>query len=181
MDLPTLLGVDYSLREYAESGSGTLDYSLRSPAVLRAGLALTLKIVDLYYSYDYTNWQNLRLSSSDLSQSAQDELNREIVNNLNVTHAHHIGIGLHVPKVPLHFYAGYRYLPDLYQGLNGFSLGNIVPRELADRFRSSFSWGGTLFLKQGISISASFETYHAYYDGNTEKPKNTNLSMSYFF
>ncbi|MDZ7820981.1 MAG: hypothetical protein U5N26_03710 [Candidatus Marinimicrobia bacterium] len=158
-----------------------MDYTLRSPAVLRAGLALTLKIVDLYYAYDYANWQDLHVSSSDLSLIAQDELNREIVNNFNVTHSHHFGLGLHVPKLPLHFYAGYQYLPDVYQGLNGFSLGNLIPRELADRFRSSFSWGGTLFLKQGISLSASFETYRAFYNGKEETPKNSNLSLSYFF
>ncbi len=181
VDLPSFIGVSYSLREYDQNSSGSIDYSLRSPAVLRAGLALTLKIVDFYYSYDYTNWQDLYVSSSDLTLIAQDELNRDIMNNFNITHSHHFGLGLHVPKLPLHFYFGYQYLPDAYQGLNGFSLGNLVPRELADRFRSSFSWGGTLFLKQGISISASFETYHTFYDGDREKPRNTNLSMSYFF
>ncbi len=181
MDLPTVLGIDYSLRTYQSAGSSSVDYSITSPAVLRAGLALTLRIVDLYYSYDYTNWQNLQFKSNDLLQTAVDEINHEIVNNFSIAGTHHIGMALHVPMIPLHFYMGYQYLPDVYRGLNGFSLANLVPRELNDRFRSSFSWGVSLFLKQGISVSAGFETVHAFYNDTEEKPKSMNLSMSYFF
>lgn len=181
MDLPTVLGTDYSLRTYQASGTSTVDYSITSPAVLRAGLALTLRIVDLYYSYDYTNWQNLQFKSNDLLQTAVDEINREIVNNFSVIGSHHIGMALHVPMIPLHLYMGYQYIPDVYMGLNSFSLANIIPRELSDRFRSSFSWGASLFLKQGISVSAGFETFHTFYDDTEEKPKSMNLSMAYFF
>ncbi len=180
IDLPTLLGVDYSLRDYSTT-LGTVDYSIISPAVLRAGFAVTLKIIDFYYSFDYANWQNMTISSSDLLQSDQDELNREIVNNFTITQSHHFGMAVHVPMVPLHFYFGYQYLPDVYLGLNSFSAGNLIPHELIDRFRSSFSWGASFFLKQGISLTASFETYHVFYGGVEEKPKNTNLSLAYFF
>jgi hypothetical protein len=181
MDLPTVMDVDYSIREYYGSGTDTRNFDIKTPAVLRAGLALTLKIVDLYYSYDYTNWQNLSFTSKEILQSSVDEINREILNNLSVVGTHHIGMAVHVPLLPLHLYFGYQYLPDAYQGLNAFSLGNLIPNELSDRFVSSFSWGASFFLKQGFSISASFETYHKFYDGVTEKPKNANLSLAYYF
>jgi hypothetical protein len=148
---------------------------------LRAGLALTLRIVDLYYSIDYANWQNLTVRSSRLTQGDVDEINREIFDNFSVTYSHHVGMAIHVPLLPLHFYFGYQYLPDAYLGLNGFSLGKLIPRELDDRFSSSFSWGFSLFLKQGLSISASFETAHVFYDEEREKPRNTQLSLGYFF
>lgn len=181
MDLPSVIGTDYALRPYGSSSSQTVDYSITSPAVLRAGLALTLRIVDLYYSYDYTNWQNMEFKSNDLLRSYVDDINREITNNFSVVGAHHIGMAIHVPLIPLHFYFGYQYLPDVYQGLNSFSLANMIPRELTDRFRSSFSWGASFFLKQGISVSAAFETYHVFYDDTEEKPRSMNLSMAYFF
>ncbi|MBN2781246.1 MAG: hypothetical protein JXR21_04715, partial [Candidatus Marinimicrobia bacterium] len=181
LDLPTLIGVDYSLRIYDSNSRSTSEFSIKAPGVLRAGLALTLKIVDLYYSYDYANWQNMIVRSSDLEQSAVDQLNREITNNLSITQSHHIGMALHVPLLPLHFYFGYQYLPDIYQGLNSFSLAKLVPHELSDRFRSSFSWGASLFIKQGFSVSASFETWHAFYNSVEETPLTSNLSLSYFF
>ncbi len=181
MDLPSVIGTEYSLRAYGSSSSQSVDYSITSPAVMRAGLALTLRIVDLYYSYDYTNWQDMKFSSNDLEVVYVDEINREIINNFSIVGSHHIGMAVHVPLIPLHLYLGYQYLPDVYQGLNSFTLANIVPRELTDRFRSSFSWGASFFLKQGISISAAFETYHAFYNGVEEKPKSMNLSMAYFF
>ena len=181
MDLPSAISTEYALRTYHTSGSSTVDYSLTAPAVLRAGFALTMRIVDLYYSYDYTNWQDLKFRSNDLLQTDVDEVNREITNNLSVTGAHHVGLALHVPLLPLHFYFGYQYLPDVYQGLNSFSLSNLIPRELSDRFASSFSWGASFFTKQGFSISASFEKHHTYYNGTEETPKSTNLSLAYFF
>lgn len=181
MDLPSALDVDYSIRNYYNGGTGSVNYDIRTPAVIRAGFALTLKIVDLYYSYDYANWQNLSITSRELSQSYVDEINREILNNFSVTGAHHIGMALHVPLLPLHFYFGYQYLPDVYLGMNNFSLSNLIPNELTDRFTSSFSWGASFFLKQGISLSAAFETYHKFYDGEKEKQTNANLSVSYFF
>ena len=181
MDLPSMIGTEYALRSYGSSSSQTVDYSITSPTVMRAGLALTLRIVDLYYSYDYTNWQDLKFKSSDLAVTYVDEINREITNNFSIVGSHHIGMALHVPLLPLHFYFGYQYLPDVYQGLNSFTLANIIPRELTDRFRSSFSWGASLFLKQGISVSAAFETYHAFYNGTEEKPTSANLSLAYFF
>jgi hypothetical protein len=180
IDLPTVLGVDYSLRNYSSS-LGSTSYTITSPAILRAGLALTLRIVDLYYSIDYANWQNLTVRSSRLTQGDVDEINREIFDNFSVTYSHHVGMAIHVPLLPLHFYFGYQYLPDAYLGLNGFSLGKLIPRELDDRFSSSFSWGFSLFLKQGLSISASFETAHVFYDEEREKPRNTQLSLGYFF
>lgn len=180
IDLPSILDVDYSIRGYYGSADAA-DMNLRTPAVFRAGIALTLKILDVYYSYDYTNLQNMVFSSGNMLQSAIDEVNREILNNLSVVGSHHIGMALHVPLFPLHFYFGYQYLPDVYQGLNTFSLGNMIPRELADRFTSSFSWGASFFLKQGISISASFETYHSFYDGEREKAKTSNISLAYYF
>jgi len=181
MDLPSMIGTEYALRSYGSSSSQTVDYSITSPTVMRAGLALTLRIVDLYYSYDYANWQDLKFKSSDLAVTYVDEINREITNNFSIVGSHHIGMALHVPLLPLHFYFGYQYLPDVYQGLNTFTLANIIPRELTDRFRSSFSWGASLFLKQGISVSAAFETYHAFYNGTEEKPTSANLSLAYFF
>lgn len=181
MDLPTLLDVDYSIRSYYSSGADEVNYDIRTPAVYRAGVALTLRIVDLYYSYDYTNFQTLNFSSKQMLQSAVDEINREVLNNFGVVGSHHIGMALHVPLLPLHFYFGYQYLPDVYQGLNALSLANLIPNELADRFTSSFSWGASFFLKQGISISAAFETYHSYFNGVQEKPKSANLSMAYYF
>jgi hypothetical protein len=181
MDLPSVIGTEYSLRAYGSSSSQSVDYSITSPAVMRAGFALTLRIVDLYYSYDYTNWQDMKFSSNDLEVVYVDEINREITNNFSIVGSHHIGMAVHVPLIPLHLYLGYQYLPDIYQGLNSFTLANIVPHELTDRFRSSFSWGASFFLKQGISISAAFETYHAFYNGVEEKPKSMNLSMAYFF
>ena len=181
MDLPSIIGTTYSLRPYGTSSSQTVDYSITSPAVLRAGLALTLRIVDFYYSYDYTNWQDMKFKSSDLEVVHVDDINREITNNFSIVGSHHFGLAVHVPLLPLHLYMGYQYLPDVYQGLNTFSLGNIVPRELTDRFRSSFSWGASFFLKQGVSISAAFETYHAFYNDTEEKPKSANLSLAYFF
>jgi len=181
MDLPSVIGTEYSLRSYGSSSSQSVDYAITSPAVMRAGFALTLRIVDLYYSYDYTNWQDMKFSSNDLEVVYVDEINREITNNFSIVGSHHIGMAIHVPLIPLHLYLGYQYLPDVYQGLNSFTLANIVPRELTDRFRSSFSWGASFFLKQGISISAAFETYHAFYNGVEEKPKSMNLSMAYFF
>jgi len=181
MDLPSVIGTEYSLRSYGSSTSQSVDYSITSPAVMRAGLALTLRIVDLYYSYDYTNWQGMKYSSGDLEVVYVDEINREITNNFSVVGSHHIGMAVHVPLIPLHLYLGYQYLPDVYQGLNSLTLANIVPRELTDRFRSSFSWGASFFLKQGISISAAFETYHTFFNGVEEKPKSMNLSMAYFF
>ena len=181
MDLPSVLDVDYSIRNYYSSGGGSLNYDIRTPAVYRAGLALTLRVIDLYYSYDYTNWQNLSIASRDLPQSSVDEINREALNNFSVVGAHHIGMAFHVPLLPLHLYLGYQYLPDAYQGLNAFSLANLIPNELSDRFRSSFSWGASFFLKQGISVSASFETYHIFYDEVREKQTNANLSLGYFF
>jgi len=181
LDLPSVLDVDYSIRNYYSSGGGSVNYDIRTPAVYRAGFALTLKLVDLYYSYDYTNWQDLSIKSNELLQSAVDEINREALNNFSVVGAHHIGMAFHVPLLPLHLYLGYQYLPDAYQGLNAFSLANLVPNELSDRFRSSFSWGASFFLKQGISISASFETFHKFYDDVREKQTNANLSLGYFF
>ncbi|MEA2078068.1 MAG: hypothetical protein U9O95_08635 [Candidatus Marinimicrobia bacterium] len=181
MDLPSVIDVDYSIRSYYASGSDNVNYDITSPAVYRAGLALTLRILDLYYSYDYSNWQSLKFTSKQMLQSAIDEINREIVNNFSVVGSHHFGMALHVPLLPLHFYFGYQYLPEVYQGLNAFSLANIIPRELTDRFSSSFSWGASFFLKQGLSISAAFETYHLFYNGVEEKPRSMNLSMAYFF
>lgn len=181
MDLPSVIGTEYSLRSYGSSSSQTVDYSITSPVVMRAGVALTLRIVDLYYSYDYTNWQDMKFKSSDLEVVYVDDINREITNNFSIVGSHHIGMAVHVPLIPLHLYLGYQYLPDVYQGLNSFTLANIVPRELTDRFRSSFSWGASFFLKQGISISAAFETYHVFYDNTEEKPRSMNLSMAYFF
>ncbi len=181
MDLPSVVDVDYSIRNYYTDGTGSLNYDVTSPAVYRAGLALTLRIVDLYYSYDYSNWQNLKFTSKEMLQTNIDEINRDITNNFGVVGSHHIGMALHVPLLPLHFYFGYQYMPDVYQGLNALSLGNLIPRELTDRFSSSFSWGASFFLKQGISISAAFETYHVFYDDTLEKPKNANLSMAYYF
>lgn len=181
LDLPSSLGVSYSLRLYDVVGSSSVDYTVKSPAVFRAGLALTLKLVDLYYSFDYANWQNLTVHSRDLNQVAVDALNHDILNNFGITQAHHFGMALHVPLLPLHFYFGYQYLPDVYQGLNAFRLGNLVPKQLTDRFRSSFSWGASFFLKQGLSITAAFETYYVFYDGENEKPKNTSLSLAYYF
>ncbi len=181
MDLPSILDVDYSIRSYYSSGSDNVNYDITSPPVYRAGFALTLRILDLYYSYDYTNWQGLKFTSKQMLQSAIDEINREISNNLSVVGSHHIGMALHVPLLPLHLYFGYQYLPDAYQGLNTFSLANIIPRELTDRFTSSFSWGASFFLKQGLSISVALETYHLFYNGVEEKPKSLNLSLAYFF
>ena len=181
MDLPSVIGSEYSLIAYGSSSPQSVDYSITSPAVMRAGLALTLRIIDFYYSYDYTNWQDMKFASNDLTVAHVDEINREIINNFSIVGSHHIGMAVHVPLIPLHLYMGYQYLPDVYQGLNSFTLANIVPRELTDRFRSSFSWGASFFLKQGVSISAAFETYHAFYNGMEEKPKSMNLSMAYFF
>jgi hypothetical protein len=181
VDLPGFLGVDYGLRLYDVSGESQTDYTIHSPAVFRAGMALTLKVVDLYYSFDFTNWQQLRINSGDLSQVAVDDINHEVMNNFGLTYAHHFGMALHVPLLPLHLYAGYQYLPDVYQGLNSFSPGNLVPRQLSDRFRSSFNWGASFFMKQGISITAAFETYYIHYQGQDERPKNTTLSLSYYF
>lgn len=181
MDLPTAISDEYSLRTYQSSSTHRVDYNMSSPSVIRAGFALTLRIVDLYYSYDYINWQDLKFRSNDLMQTYVDEINREISNNLSVVGSHHVGMALHVPLLPLHFYFGYQYLPDSYQGLNGFSLTKLIPTQLTDRFSSSTSWGASFFLKQGLSISASFETYHLYYDSEAEKAKTSNLSMSYFF
>ncbi|MDX9779793.1 MAG: hypothetical protein RBT66_02010 [bacterium] len=160
LDLPTSLGVSYNLRLYDVAGSSGVDYTVKSPAVFRAGLALTLKLIDLYYSFDYANWQNLTVRSSDLTQVAVDALNHEVLNNFGITQAHHFGMALHVPLLPLHFYLGYQYLPDIYQGLNAFRLGNLVPDQLTDRFRSCFSWGASFFLKQGLCIAAACECYH---------------------
>ena len=181
MDLPTVMDVNYSLRSYYDGTSGSVNYDIKMPAVYRAGFALTLKLVDLYYSYDYTNWQNLSITSKQLPQSTIDEIHREVMNNFSIVGVHHIGMALHVPLLPLHFYFGYQYIPDVYQGMNTLSLANLVPNELTDRFSSSFSWGASFFLKQGISISASFETYHTYYDEVKEKPKTANLSLAYYF
>ncbi len=184
IDLPTSIENEYSLRTYQDASSANVEYSMTSPAILRAGFAITLKIVDLYYSYDYTNWQDLKVRSSGnngLLQTRVDEINREITNNLSAVGSHHIGMALHVPMLPLHFYFGYQYLPDTYQGLSAFSLSNLVPNEIQDRFKSSTSWGASFFIKNGLSISASFETYHLFYDGEAEKAKTSNLSMSYFF
>ncbi|MFA6618874.1 MAG: hypothetical protein WCT23_07395 [Candidatus Neomarinimicrobiota bacterium] len=180
IDLPTVINDDYSLRTYQTSGSSSVEYSMSSPAVIRAGLSLNLRIVDLYYSYDYTNWQDMKFRSRDLMQTAVDELNREISNNLSTVGAHHLGMAFHVPMLPLHFYFGYQYLPDSYQGLNSLSLKKLIPKQLTDRFSSSTSWGASFFLKQGLSLSASFETYHLFYD-EVEKAKTTNLAISYFF
>ncbi|MDZ7796505.1 MAG: hypothetical protein U5N56_05445 [Candidatus Marinimicrobia bacterium] len=76
------------------------------------------------------------------------KLNREIMNNFTVTHAHHFGMGLHVPKLPLHFYFGYQYLPDAYQGLNGFSLATLSPRTCGP-FSFLFQLGRNPFPKTG--------------------------------
>lgn len=181
VDLPTFLGVEYGIRLYDTIGESTADYTITSPAVYRAGLALTLKIVDFYYSMDYSNWQAMHIGSADLTQVAVDEINHEILNNFGPGFSHHFGTAVHVPLLPLHLYAGYQYLPDVYQGLNNFGLGNLVPRELADRFRSSFSWGASFFLKQGLSITAAFETYYIHYQEEDERPKNSTISLSYYF
>lgn len=143
MDLPTVLDVDYAIRSYYSGDLGSVNYDIKTPEVYRAGLAVTLKIVDFYYSYDYTNLQNLSISSKQMTQSDIDEINREIMNNFSVVGSHHIGMALHVPLLPLHLYFGYQYLPDVYQGLNNFSLGNLIPNALTDRFTSSFSWGAS--------------------------------------
>ncbi|RKY54996.1 MAG: hypothetical protein DRP93_04235, partial [Candidatus Neomarinimicrobiota bacterium] len=134
IDLPSMIGTEYTLRSYGSSSSQSVDYSITSPTVMRAGLALTLRIVDLYYSYDYTNWQDMKFKSGDLALAYVDEINREIINNFSIVGSHHFGMAIHVPLIPLHLYMGYQYLPDVYQGLNSLTLANIVPRELSDRF-----------------------------------------------
>jgi len=189
MDLPTIMDVDYAFRLYDSNSSQSINYDIKTPAVFRAGFAVTLKIVDLYYSYNYTNWQNTSVKSNEMLLTDLDDLNSDITGNLGVVGSHHIGMAFHVPLIPLHLYMGYQYLPDVHSGLNTFSLGNLIPNELNDDFTSSFSWGASFFLKQGISVSASFETYNSYFDktdngiddGDIEKPKSMNLSMAYYF
>lgn len=182
LDLPTPVSVSHDIREYNNNNSN-FDYSVTKPVTYHAGFALTMKYFDIYYSTDLTNWNELSFSDASMLQSVEDGINREIEDILTNTVSQHIGAALHVPMLPLHLYGGYQYLPnaDAYSTSNLFSLANLNPTEAADKFRSSFSWGASFFMKNGLSITASFETQHIYENDELTKPKNNTLALTYFF
>ena len=142
-----------------ESFSDTWYYTVKKPVNFHMGGALFFKTINLFYEFEFVDWTNLKFSSSSIYNGdipASIGINNEIRENLRSTTSHHFGFAFHVPKFPIHLYAGYQHLPTPFQGQYG------------NNARQSYSFGFSFMVHQNFSLQGGYNKYSWEYNGQPE-------------
>jgi hypothetical protein len=179
VELPTPLRVEEDFRDSYYINDSTLmvdkdtyEYRVSKPAVFHIGAALFLNYLDLFYEAEYTNWKNLKLTSDfiDIDGLPWDpKVNTEIETQLVKSLAHHAGIALHPPVLPLHLYGGYQLIPYPEPGM------------LSDDKRESYHFGLSYVIQRQISLAYQYQRYFWKYEGLDENWTQQSLNVILHF
>ncbi len=166
IQFPTILWVNdhftYSDHQDGDNSySDTWKYSLTRPFVFHIGSALSTRFFNLFYEFEWTDWNSLKFQSdtifeADLELPVEIGINNAIRSSFNGTAAHHVGAVVHLPMLPMHIYGGYQYLPVPYSGYYDNDLREVV------------SAGFSMMLNQHFSIHGSWQDYYWKYLGEPE-------------
>ena len=178
IDMPTSLQVEepfvYSNHlNPNNSYSGESTYHVKKPFTLHAGLGFLSKFLNLFYEAEYTDWNSLEFSSKtiyedDLELLASININKEIREQFNSTLAHHMGIAIRVPFIPLHLFSGYQIIP--FPEKNG---------HYGDDIRENYSMGFSLAVTNNVSIQGLYNTCLWEFKGNPETYDKVSIGISF--
>ncbi len=152
IDFPTYLWVDDELTTWIPDSSESTEweiweYRLTSPMTFHIGGAFLLRYVDLFYEMEWADWKNLDFASETYFGGDVLDINREIEEDVKSTLTHHIGAAFHPMLLPMHFYAGYQYMPVPYRG------------NYDSNRRQMASLGFSYLLTQQFSVHGSYANY----------------------
>jgi len=161
VQLPTFIWVNDKLTIWQHnsaynSSSETWNYLLTQPLAFHIGGAYLQKYVNVFYEFEWTDWRNLEFSSDEYYDSDIVWYNQVIQDTLKSTVTHHLGTAFHPPWLPIHFYAGYQYMPVQYSSV------------YTSNKRESYSLGLSYMLNQQFSFHGSFTKYFWKYYGDKE-------------
>lgn len=166
--LPTLLWVDdnYSLSSPDSSFADTWEYELTRPMMVNAGAAVNTPFFNLLYEFKWSDYGNIDFDSDQYFQLDILDINREIKDQLKPVGSHHLGFAAHVPKMPVHLYGGYQYLPTPYSGFYK-----------KDR-RQAVSVGFSAMLNQQFSLQGSWSDYFWTFNGEDENYRQVSFGVA---
>ena len=154
-----------------ESFTDSWYYKVKKPSTVHAGVGLFFNNINLLYEFEFTDWRDLKFSSNsiyeeDLNLPSSIVINNQIRETFTSTNSHHFGIAVHIPKFPLHLFAGYQYLPVPFEN------------QYNNNIRQSYSCGFSFMIQKNISLQSSWSKYMWDYEGNPESYEKVSLGFS---
>ncbi len=166
-EYPAWISVNEQYSDAAHAYPQTYRYSVSQSPVLRGGLSLYSRFVNVFYEAEYCSWPNLNFSSNlvDGGVSWDISLNQDIENSLHPTLNHHVGLAVHLPILPVHIYGGYQLLPD--------------PHNFSDQ--TGINGGLTYLLNQNVGLSVSWQKLDWTYGTLKENWSQSSLAVNFLF